>query len=276
MVVAMLMFSAMGVLVKMAGQSIPPSETVLFRALISGIVVWLMAKRRGIRLAGDRTGLLFLRGLAGAFALFLFFFALTKLSVGSAILLNQTTPLFLLPMAAVFLREKITARHVVLAVTTAAGVALVVKPSSDMDITPALMALGSAFFAASAYILVRKLSATEHPLTIVFWFNLIATIAAVPVAAPHFVLPDATAWLLLIGLSLFATFGQVLMTHAYRLNEAGRLAVVGSTGAIFGAGFDYLIWNHLPDALTAIGGIVVIVSCTLMQLTRTTRQQPPL
>lgn len=263
---AMLMFSAMGVLVKIAGESIPPAETVLFRALLSGLMVAAMAKRDGVSLKGNRTRLLFVRGTMGAAALFLLFFALTKISVGSAILLNQTTPIFMMPMAALFLKERITATHIVLAAIAALGVSLVVKPSASMEIWPALMALGSAVFAAIAYILIRKLSATEHPLTIVFWFNLVSTLVAIPAALPGFQMPTFETWFVLLGVALFATFGQVLMTHAYRITEAGKLAVVGSTGAIFGAVFDYLLWDHIPDLMTGLGGIVVIVCCTLMQM----------
>jgi drug/metabolite transporter (DMT)-like permease len=172
----------------------------------------------------------------------------------------------MLPMAALFLKERITVYHGLLALLAVVGVALVVKPSADIDVTPALLALASAFFAAIAYVLIRKLSFTEHPLTIVFWFNLISTIAAVPVAAPSLVLPSWTTAAVLLGMALLGTLGQVLMTHAYRHSEAGRLAVVGSTGAIFGALFDYLVWDHLPDALTALGGILVIISCAMIQV----------
>ncbi len=263
---AMLMFSAMGALVKIAGNEVHASETVLFRAVLSGLLVAAMAKAQGVSLRGNRTFLLFIRGATGSVALFLFFFALTKISVGTAILLNQTTPIFMMPMAALFLKERITTAHIFLAFSAAVGVLLVVKPASSMAATPAFMALGSALFAAIAYILIRKLSATEHPLTIVFWFNLISALAAIPAALPNFQMPTSVTWLVLIGVALFATFGQVLMTLAYRLTEAGKLAVVGSTGAIFGAGFDYVLWDHLPDRFTALGGTVVIVSCTLMQM----------
>lgn len=266
MALAMLMFSVMGVLVKIASASVPTVEAVLFRAVVSGVVVTIWAKREKVSLLGQRTGLLFVRGLAGAAALFLLFFALEDLSVGSALLLNQTTPLFVLPLAALFLGEGVTRRHVLLAFLAVGGVAMVVKPSAAMPLVPSLMALSSAVFAAVAYVLVRYLSATEHPLTIVFWFNLISSVAAVPAALPFFVVPSIETLVVLIALALLATFGQVLMTVAYRHGEAGRIAVVGSTGALFGAGLDYLIWSHLPGVLTAIGGLLVIVSCSAMQL----------
>ncbi len=269
MALAMVMFSAMGVLVKIAGKSVPTVEAVLFRAVVSGVVVALMAKGEKVPLLGKRPGLLFVRGLAGAAALFLLFFALEDLSVGSAILLNQTTPLFVLPLAAFFLGERMTRRHVLLALLAVGGVAMVVKPNATMPLVPSLLALSSAVFAAIAYVLIRFLSATEHPLTIVFWFNLVSSIAAIPAALPFFVVPSLETLFVLLALALLATFGQVLMTHAYRRGEAGRIAVVGSTGALFGAGFDYLVWSHLPDLLTAAGGILVIVSCALIQLSNT-------
>ena len=50
--------------------------------------------------------------------------------------------------------------------------------------------------------------------------------------------------------------------------EAGRLAVVGSLGAVMGAGWDLVIWGHTPDIWTAAGGIVIITACAAIQMLR--------
>jgi drug/metabolite transporter (DMT)-like permease len=265
---AMLSFAAMGALVKVSGRDVPFTEIVLFRSVISALFILFWLKREQVPLRGTRPGLLFFRALFGSVALFMFFFAVTRLSVASAILLNQTAPVFVLPLAAVFLKERITRFHILFVSTALVGVALVVKPSFEVESAPAALALASALFAAVAYILVRKLAAIENPLVIVFWFNTVAALMALPPAIPGFVVPTPKIALALLGMAAAATAGQVLMTIAYRHAEAGRLAVVGSLGAVFGAGFDFVIWRHVPDAATAVGGIVVIVSCSLLQLRR--------
>ena len=70
----------------------------------------------------------------------------------------------------------------------------------------------------------------------------------------------------LAGTGVTAAIGQLLLTMAYRRGEVGRLTVIGGLGALFGAGFDLALWGHVPDGVTALGGLVVIAACAAMQL----------
>ena len=62
----------------------------------------------------------------------------------------------------------------------------------------ALLTQAGAFFAGCAYVCVRKLGATEHPLVIVLYFPLVALLAApvtVPFMAEAAVWPIGSEWL---------------------------------------------------------------------------------
>ncbi len=264
--IAVLSFSVMSALAKMAGNDIPSIEIVFFRGLFSMPIILFLSFKSGISLRGKRRGLLLMRSLSGTIALFMFFFAVTRIPVANALLLNQTAPIFILPMAAIFLREHITRTHTMLAVIALIGAGFVLKPGTDFDNFPGMMALASAFFTAIAYVLVRKLTETEHTLTIVVWFTTIGTLLSIPLMVPVFVLPDLKNLIVLIGVGILATIGQLLMTKAYSYGEAGRLAVIGSMGAVFGAGFDLVLWQHIPDLWTVSGSVMVIASCSLIQI----------
>ena len=107
---------------------------------------------------------------------------------------------------------------------------------------------------AIAYVSIRKATATEHPLTIVLWFTVFSTLATAPPTLASFVVPSLETAIELIGVGVFGAVGQLLMTLAYAHGEAGRLAVIGSLGAVLGAGWDLVLWDHAPDLLTAAGG----------------------
>lgn len=265
---AVFSFSAMSALVKAAGVSVPTAEIVFFRGLVGLPILLAVAARKKVSLKGNRRWLLFWRGLTGTIALFMLFHAVTRLPVANAMLLNQSTPIFVLPMAMLFLKERVTWQHALLVLLAFAGVALVINPSTAEPNLPGLLALGSAVFAATAYTMVRKLTETEHTLTIVIWFTFISTAASGPAMIPIFVLPDWKTLVALVAMALFATLGQLLLTFAYRLAEAGRLAVIGSMGAVFGAGFDFFFWDHVPGLGIAVGGVMIIGSCSLIQVIR--------
>jgi drug/metabolite transporter (DMT)-like permease len=261
-------FSAMSALGKLAGQQVPSIEIVFFRSLVGTPIILVMALRRRASLLGRRKGLLLVRSVSGTLAMLGFFYALTQIPVADAVLLNQTAPVFVLPMAAFYLGERITWRHVVLALTALVGAALVIKPSFDVVNVPGLVALGSAFFVAIAYVSIRKLTATEHPLTIVLWFTALSTLATAPPAFADFVVPSPEAAAALVGVGVFGAVGQLLMTQAYAYGEAGRLAVIGSLGAVLGAGWDLVLWDHAPDLMTAAGGVLVIGASATLQVIR--------
>jgi drug/metabolite transporter (DMT)-like permease len=266
--IAMLFFSGMSACAKIASETLPTMTVVLFR-FVSGLpIIYGMAIGSKTPLMGNRKGLLLGRCLAGTTALVIFFFAIKYLPVANVLLINQINPVFVLPLAAVFLGEQITYKHVILIAIAIIGAAFIIKPDVNILSNPGLLALCSAFFTAIAYVLIRKLTATEHTLTIVAWFHTTGVIIILPFAIAQFVLPSPKMLLILITLGLLATAGQLLMTRAYRHAEAGKLAVVGSMGAVFGVGFDFFIWNHVPDKWTTLGAVLIIVSCSLIQTIR--------
>jgi drug/metabolite transporter (DMT)-like permease len=265
---AIFFFAAMSAMVKVAGREVPVVEVVFFRGVFSlPILLWLVWRNK-VSLKGTRPGLLLLRAFVGTGALTLLFIATVEIPVANAMVLNQTAPVFVLPMAAFFLGERIGALQVLLVLAALAGVVLIIKPSGDIVNIYGFMALASAVFSASAYIVIRKLIETEHTLTIVTWFTLSSTIVMVPPMIPVFVMPGLTATAALVGVGLFAMFGQLLLTTAYRYGNPGKLAVIGSMSAVFGAGFDLVIWHYIPDVTTAFGIVLVIGACATIQWRR--------
>lgn len=270
---AMVSFSASSALAKVASDTVPYAEIIFVRGLVGLAILLPLAWKSRISLAGVRRGLLILRALCGTAAMFLYFYALSSLPVADTMLLNQTTPVFVLPLAALVLKERITWRHAVLVAVALAGVTVVIRPTGDISSIAGGIALISALFAACAYVVVRKLAATDHPITIVFWLTCVTVLASAPVMLPSLVIPDSRTLVILVAVGLVGTLGQLLLTTAYRFGEAGRLAVIGSFGAILGVFWDLMLWGHLPDMWTALGGVTVIAACAAIQVTRASAQK---
>ena len=274
LVAATCAFSVVGLLVKLNAERFPAAELVFLRGLIGMPILWALARARGVSLAGRRRRLLVGRALAGTVAMFLFFVSLARLPVGEALLLNQSNPIFALPLAALLLGERIGWRHAVLVALALAGVALIVRPQAASLNWPALVGLASALFTALAYVQVRELTATESSLTIVFWFTAGSALLGGLASAPQFVVPRWEELPALLGIGVFALLGQLSLTWAYARGEVGRLAALGSLGAVFGALWDLLVWGHAPDVWTALGGLVAIGACAGLQLIPAGRPRP--
>lgn len=165
---AMVSFSASSALGKLASDQVSFSQVVLARGLVGLVILGAVAWRRKLSLAGVNRRLLVLRGVCGTTAMLLYFWALSEIPVADTMLLNQTTPVFVLPLAAFFLKERISWKHGVLVALALAGVIMVIRPTGGAISAAGVVALLSAFFAACAYVVVRRLARTDHPLTIVF------------------------------------------------------------------------------------------------------------
>lgn len=265
MAAAAFFFSIMSLLVKAAGSRIPVQEVVLARAAIgAGLSAWGL-RARGISLLGNRRGLLLLRGLLGYGALSAFFFALTRLPLAEATVIQYTNPLFTALLAALFLSESLRARDFLLVLVSLTGVILMTRPAflfggleHRLDPFAVTIALTGAILSAAAYVTVRELGRTEHPLVIVFWFAAIATVGAIPFTAANAVMPTPLEWLALLGIGVVTQLGQVYLTRGLRREPAGRAMAVAYMQIVFAAILGALFFAELPGPWGVAGALLII------------------
>jgi drug/metabolite transporter (DMT)-like permease len=267
MAAAAFFFSIMSLLVKIAGARLPVQEVVLARAAVgTGISAWGL-RARGIPLGGNRRGLLLLRGLLGYGALSAFFFALTRLPLAEATVIQYTNPLFTALLAALFLAERLRARHVFLVLVSLSGVILMTRPAflfggpeHRLDPVGVAAALIGAILSAAAYVTVRKLGQTEHPLVIVFWFAMVAAVGSVPFTLAGPVMPRPWEWLALLGIGVLTQLGQVYLTRGLHKEPAGRAMAVGYMQIVFAAVLGLVFFAETPGPWGVLGGLLIIGS----------------
>ena len=271
MVASAFCFSVMSVLVKLAGRSLPTMEIVLARGVVILVVTRALLARRGVSPWGHRKGLLLLRGLLGFAALSCFYFALTVLPLADATVIQYTNPVWTALIAAVALDERLRRIEVAGTVASLVGVVLLVRPPilfgagvGSLDPLHVAVALSGAVLSAAAYVTVRFLGASEDPLVIVFWFAMVNVAAAVPLAAPSAVWPDATGWLLLLGVGISAQVAQVLLTMGLGEERAGRAMSVAYLQIVFAAGWGAAVFGEIPDVSMVAGALLVMAGTYLV------------
>ena len=129
-----------------------------------------------------------------------------------------------------------------------------------IPLTGAMVALGGAFMIALIAIQIRDLGRTEAPMVIVFWFALATVLVTAP-ALPLVHQPlSGEQWLLLLGIGLFGTWGQVFITMALRFGEVSSVIVMDYSSLIWAALFGWLIFGDLPTLGVWLGAPFVIGS----------------
>ena len=262
MALSALGFSVMSVLVKLASPRLPTGEIVLARAVMTLAISYVMVKRASLSPWGNQRGRLFFRGLLGFVALGCYYMALARLPLADATTLHFTQPLLTSLLAWWLLGERVGWAAAFAIACGLGGVVLVIHPGvpldSGADPVGVAIALGSATFSSIAYVTVRQLAKTEHPLVIVFYFPLVATPLAIPWAAANFVLPSALDWLLLAGIGVTTQFGQVFLTRGLMIEGAGRATSVGYIQICFAVIWQIVIFGELPGLGTVLGAALII------------------
>lgn len=262
MAVSALGFSAMAVLVKLASAHLPIGEIVLGRAVVTLVLSYAMVRRAALSPWGNRHGTLAFRGVLGFLALAGWYIALARLPLADATTLQNTTPLVTALLAWRLLGERVGWAAGFAIACGLVGVVMVAQPSGASDPLGVAVALGGAAVTSIAYVTVRELSKTEHPLVIVLWFPLIATPAALPWALHDFRWPTPIEWLLLAGVGATTQIGQLFMTMGLAVERAGRATAVGYLQVAFAMLWQLVVFG-VPPAWSTISGAALIIAGTI-------------
>ncbi len=260
-IAAELMFTSMGVVVRIVSSELNNAQVVFFRNLFVLLLMFPLLIR--IRRVGLKTTIPqyhLLRGLAGVGAMYCFFYAIANMPLANAMLLKMSAPLFIPLVAMLWLKESFS-RFVAYAVLLGfAGVTLILAPDYEALGTAGTVALLGGLLAAVAKTAIRKLAFSEPPERTVFYFSLTGTLLSVfplfhywqPVSI-HILL-----WLLL--LAVFGLTGQMLMTRGFAHAKAGRLGIFAYFSVIFAALYGWVLWDEILTWSTIIGSLMVVVA----------------
>ena len=177
MVLASFLFATMGVCVKLASAEYAPGEIIFYRGLIGAVLIFTLARSRGVSLATKVPATHFWRSLTGVIAMFLWFYALGNLPLATAMTLNYMSSvwmaLFLLGGAAMLGSAKVDGRLIGTVLLGFAGVALILRPTIEQDqLWHGLIGLLSGMISATAYLQVTALARAGEPeMRIVFYFS---------------------------------------------------------------------------------------------------------
>lgn len=271
MVLATLMFSIMVATVKVTRQELTAFEVIAWRSVVALPVTFALAHKVGVRIHDRRT--MALRGVLGFGAMTCFFTAAKGLALADLSIIVKLQPILIALFAPLVLGRSERSGPIIWVVLAIglAGSGLLIGPELALGGTYGLWALGAAFFSALAHTTIRALGRTDHPLAVVFWFQIITLVLAVPayvaVEGSAMPLPPTDLMPYLVGTGLAATAGQVFMTHAYRLEKASVIAAASYAAPLWAALIDLVIFDVVPSGV-ALGGGAMVVGAGLLLVFR--------
>ena len=239
---------------------IPVNELVFFRSVISISICFYMIKRLGLPLFGNNKKWLLGRGIFGVSALTLFFFTLKGLPLASATTIQYLSPAFTVFFAIFIIGERVKAIQWLLFGIAFSGVWLI-KQGGENDLQNDYIWMGvlSACLSGIAYNCIIKCKFTDHPVTVVMYFPLVA----IPIMGVwcffEWVTPVGYEWGLLLIIGILTQIAQVSMTKALHSANSGRIMPIKYVGAIWAIIIDLFILHESLEFVAYIGiGMVIL------------------
>jgi drug/metabolite transporter (DMT)-like permease len=251
----------MSALIHYLATSLSPIEIVFFRNLFGLIIIFPFVARRGLLRPAKKTlPLYFARAAVGLISMTAWFSAIGMMPLAEAIALNFTVPLFAIFIAIFLLGEKVGRHRWSATILGFAGTLVILRPGVIEFSLGAGLALGSALGFALAMGIVKILSRTERPTTVVFYQGVIMTPVSLIPALFVWQTPSWTelGWLALLG--AIATFGHIALVRAFAAADSSAITPLDFTRLPFATAFGYFLFDERIDLWTWIGAAIIIAS----------------
>lgn len=231
------------------------------RSLLAALVILIFMKVSGYKVNFRAKGILTGVFLALVFVLFVSANKLT--TAANAIVLQSTSPVFILIFAALFLKKKMKLNDVWAVVFTMAGITLFFF--DDMGgglLTGNIVAVASGVALAGMYTVMGE-AGEEERMNGIFWGNLFTAMIGVPfVFATH--APIENTYLLYVAILGVLQLGipYILLVHASRACPPLTCSLLGMLEPLLNPVWVFIFDGEKPGTLSLIGaGVVIITIC---------------
>ena len=258
---AMILFSTMGVFIKLSSSQLHPLEVVFFRNFLAlfFLTPWIFHQRATV-FKSNRKKLYTLRAVFNVVGMAAGFTALTLIPLAEATALSFTAPLFATLGAVLILGEIVRQRRIIAIFFGFVGMLIILRPGIEAVSPGALLAIANAITIAITVLIVKKLTTTEKPITIVAYMALLQPPMALIPALFYWEWPSLITWTWLFCLAGAGTIGHLMYTKAIQLAEVSQLQPIDFVRLPIIALFGNKVFADQPSIWVRIGGAVIFLS----------------
>ncbi len=266
-ILSALSFTGMNTFVRLAGD-LPTMQKVFFRNFVAMIFAFAAMVKAGDSFKPKKGSLkyLLIRSAAGLAGIFGNFYALDKIELSNASMLNKMSPFFALVFSAIFIKEKVKPKQAVAIAVAFIGALFIIKPTfGNADLLASLAGFAGGMAAGGAYTCVRWLGIKgENGRLIVLFFSVFSCVLTVPYLIFDYHYMTAFQWFALLMAGVFAAGGQFAITAAYTHAPSREISVYDYSQIIFAAVVGFFVFGDIPDVWSFVGYFIIIAMAVWM------------
>jgi len=274
LMLASLVFSLMALMIKLLGQRLHLTQILLVRQI--GMVVMVapaILRNFPGSLRSARPGLQLLRVGCALVAMLCGFTAVIHMPLADATAIFFAKSFFVTILAVLFLAETVGVYRWSAVLIGFAGVLIMLQPGTDNFSIYGLASLTGAAGAAAVMILLRLLSRSDSPDTILSYGALGVGLVMILPGIYFWQRPTASEWFLLAAVAVVSYFAQKCNIFAYKYGEASLLASLDYVRLLWATLLGYLIFDQFPGLPTWFGAVIVIAAAIFTIYRETRRKQ---
>lgn len=265
---AAIAWSTSGVFIKYL--NLPPTTISFFRlAVPSGILLVFFAIKKTSIFKGNNKLLLAVSSLNVA-RTFFYFLGFTYTSIGNAVIIFFTWPVFVALLEAPFLKEKIVKKNLILIFTAFLGIVFVYMDKkisfSDRDFLGMIAMTISSLLNAVSMIAFKKEILKYSKYEMIFYQNIVGAVVFLPFIFINSPVPTflqtsiATVYAILIGVIGFALYFSAL--NRIKVSTASFLSYFEPVSAVV---LSVILFHEKISWNMALGGLLIIASTMILK-----------
>ena len=266
-ILSALSFTGMNTFVRLAGD-LPTMQKVFFRNFVAMIFAFAAMVKAWDSFKPKKGSLkyLLIRSAAGLAGIFGNFYALDKIELSNASMLNKMSPFFALVFSAIFIKEKVKPKQAVAIAVAFIGALFIIKPTfGNADLLASLAGFAGGMAAGGAYTCVRWLGIKgENGRLIVLFFSVFSCVLTVAYLIFDYHYMTAFQWFALLMAGVFAAGGQFSITAAYTHAPSREISVYDYSQIIFAAVVGFFVFGDIPDVWSFVGYFIIIAMAVWM------------
>ena len=258
---ATLFGSFMGAGVKILSDDLHPIIICFYRCLMGLIIITPFVARNNFQaLQTDNMRLQIFRALINIISMICWFSAIGMMHFEKATALGFTTPLFTTVLAVLILGEVIRFHRTAALLLGFIGILIIIRPGFMPFEFGTILMLIASFSFSFVLIFVKKLSATDSSLTIIFYHLLYMTPAFFILSLFYWENINLNQLIIFILMGTSGLLSHWCLAQAFKLSDTTFVMPLQFTKLIWASLIGLFIFAEQPDIWTWVGGVIIFIS----------------
>jgi len=232
---------------------------VMMRNLFAfAMFIPLMIKTNNKLFKTNKIYLHFIRNINGLIAMIIWFYTITLIPLPEAVSFTFIVPIITTLAAMIFLKEKVNKNIWIALIIGFIGILIITRPGFHEFHFAYILAMVTTILWSVSNVLVKIMTKTDKPETIVAYMSFIMLILSIPLGLPYIQKLNLNDILWMACLGIFSNLSHMSMSKAYSKADLSLVQPFDFTRLIFISIIAYFAFDEIIDIYSLIGALIIV------------------